>query len=182
MKMLYGHSEINQRLSVIASEINALVTTNPDFEDAVCVPILQGSVPFFHDLSKYFCWNPVVDYVGVGSYNGQSQQDLVAYKLPKRNLIEGKCVFLFDDIYDTGRTVDFFVKLLYSLGAKQVIPVVLLKRKTTNVPLDPRVNNFICCFEIWDEWVFGYGMDDDNVKGRTLKHILYNEPDNQAKV
>ena len=179
---MYSHTEIQERLVYLASDINALVTTHPDYEDAVCVPILQGSIPFFHDLTSLFCWNPVVDYVGVSSYDGQQQKTFQAYKLPKRHLVEGKTVFLFDDILDTGNTINFFANTLYSMGAKEVVPVVLLKRKVNTWDADPRIKQVIVGFEIHDEWVYGYGMDSDDYKGRTLKHILYNEQVNQAKV
>ena len=174
MKMLYSHNEINSRLNYLATDINELVTTVDGFGDAVCIPILQGSVPFFHDLSSYFCWNPVVDYVGASSYDGQDQRMIQAYKMPKRHLVQDKAVFLFDDILDTGNTINFFANTLFSMGAKEVIPVVLLKRKHSEWVQDPRINRVIVGFEIYDEWTFGYGMDDENYKGRTLKHILYN--------
>ena len=159
MKMLYSHNEINSRLNFLAADINALVTTVEGFEDAVCIPILQGSIPFFHELTNYFCWNPVVDYVGASSYEGLEQRMLQAYKLPKKHLVEGKKVFLFDDILDTGDTMTFFVNTLFSMGAKEVVPVVLLKRKFSKWIQDPRVNRVLVGFEIYDEWVFGYGMD-----------------------
>lgn len=182
IKMLYSHSEIQDRIVNMASDINALVTTIPDFEDAVCVPVLQGSIPFFHDMTSYICWNPVVAYAGVSSYNGQKQSSITTYKFPKKELIKDKCVFLFDDILDTGTTVNYLTELLYGVGAKEVIPVVLLKRKLSKQPLDSRIKRVMVGFEIEDEWVFGYGMDDENGKGRALKHILHNEPDNQAEV
>lgn len=180
--MLYSHTEIQDRLVYLAADINSLVTTNTNFEDAVCVPILQGSIPFFHDLTNLFCWNPVVDYVGVSSYDGQEQKTFQAYKLPKRHLVENKAVFLFDDILDTGNTINFFVDTLFSMGAKEVIPVVLLKRKAHTWQSDPRIKQTIVGFEIHDEWVYGYGMDSADYKSRTLKHILYNEQVNQTKV
>jgi hypoxanthine phosphoribosyltransferase len=175
-QMLLSHHLIQDRLVELASDINSLVTTNPDFEDAVCVPILQGAVPFFVELTSYLCWNPVVDYVGIRTYEGTSRSTIDAYKMPKHDYVNGKCVFLFDDILESGNTVEFFTKTLYSMGAKEVVQVALLKKKTSTYQPDPRVSKVLVGFEIDDLWVYGYGMDDENGKGRSLKHVLYNEP------
>jgi hypoxanthine phosphoribosyltransferase len=181
-QLLISHPTIVSKLVDLASDINALVTTNPDFEDAVCVPILQGAIPFFVDLTSYLCWNPVVDYVGTALYEGTSRTTINAYKMPKDNFVAGKCVFLFDDVLESGTTIDFFTKTLYSMGAKEVVPVVLLKKENSTYKQDPRVTKMFVGFEIEDHWVFGYGMDDETGKGRTLKHILYYEPIDEDKV
>ena len=76
--------------------------------------------------------------------------------------------------------MDFFVKTCFSLGATSVTPVVLLKRKDTPYVADPRADEALVMYEIADEWVWGYGMDDTHGRGRTLKHIVYDEPGSQA--
>ena len=182
MKTLITNKQLHQRISEVSNHINELVSSNPYYADAVCIPILQGSIPFFTDISKHFCWNPVVDYVGLSSYDGETQVQFHPYKMPKRSLVVDKVVFLFDDILDTGKTANFFTNTLYSLGAREVIPVFLLKRKNTNWAADSRIRSVIHCFDIADEWVFGYGMDDVESRYRTAKHILYNEQTTKTAV
>lgn len=181
MKILHAYNHIQDDLFKTAVKINTLVTgTNGFGTDTICLPILQGSTPFFTDISRYFAWDPIVDFVGASSYSGTSRQTINAYKLPKPNLVAGKAVLLFDDILDSGTTIDFFVKTCYTLGAATVIPVVLLKRKGTQYVQDPRVPMTISVYEINNEWVWGYGMDDIHGRGRTLKHIMYDESKSEA--
>lgn len=181
MKILHRFDRIQDELFRTAVKINTIVTgTDGLGTDTVCLPILQGSAPFFTDISRYFAWDPIVDYVGASSYSGTSRQMINAYKLPKPNLVAGKPVLLFDDILDSGNTIDYFVKTCYTLGATTVIPVVLLKRKSTPYVQDPRVPTTISVYEIDNEWVWGYGMDDIHGKGRTSKHIVYHEPNAEA--
>lgn len=181
MKVLHRFDQIQEDLFKAAVKINTIVTgKNGLGNNTVCLPILQGAAPFFTDISRHFAWDPIVDYVGASSYDGTTRQMINAYKLPKPNLITGNPVLLFDDILDSGNTIDFFINTCYSLGATTVIPIVLLKRKATEYKQDPRVPVIISVYDIDDEWVWGYGMDDANGRARTHKHILYDEPKSEA--
>ncbi len=179
MKILHRYDQIQEDLFQLGVKINKIVSSDPIHKDAVCLPILQGVTPFFTDVSRHFAWDPIVDFVGASSYSGQNRQMINAYKMPKPNVIQDKSVFIFDDILDSGATMDFFVKTCFSSGATAVTPVVLLKRKSIPYTLpttpDPRVNETLFVYEINSEWVWGYGMDDVHGRGRTIKHILYDE-------
>lgn len=172
MKTLYTYNKIQEALFSKAMALNKIISTDPDMKDPVCLPVLQGAAPFFVDFSRNFAWNPVVDYVGVSSYEGTNRGTINAYKMPKPNLIMGKPVMIFDDILDSGTTMDFLVKTCFSLGATAVMPVVLLKRKDTPYVNDPRAKDLLSVFEIGDEWVWGYGMDDEEGRCRSYKHII----------
>jgi hypoxanthine phosphoribosyltransferase len=172
MKTLYPNNKIQEALFKKAMALNNIISTDPDMKDPVCLPVLQGATPFFVDISRNFAWNPIVDYVGVSSYEGTSRQTINAYKMPKPDLIAGKAVMIFDDILDSGTTMDFLVKTCFSLGATAVMPVVLLKRSATPYVNDPRAKELLSVFEIGDEWVWGYGMDDEEGRCRAYKHII----------
>jgi hypoxanthine phosphoribosyltransferase len=169
MTTLISNTEIHSKLKKLAIELNSQFVNRTD---VVCMPILQGSVKFFADLSHYFRFNPVVEYVGASSYNGQDRGDIVAYKLPTPELVAGKTILLFDDILESGQTINFFTNLLYSLGAAEVIPIMLLRRVDTKYKYDPRVESFHEVFVIGDSWVFGYGMDDESGHYRSHPDIL----------
>jgi hypoxanthine phosphoribosyltransferase len=172
MKTLYSNSHIQEALFSKAVKLNTIVDTDPDMHDPVCLPILQGATNFFVDLSKNFAWNPQVDYVGVSSYEGTERKTINAYKMPKPDYVANRAVMIFDDILDSGHTMDFLVKTCFSLGAKAVMPVVLIKRKNTPYVNDPRAKDLVSVFEIGDEWIWGYGMDDEFGRCRTYKHII----------
>lgn len=170
MKELISNDRIQTELGKTASVLNDLFVNR---EDIVCVPILQGGVRFFVDLSSKFAFNPVVKYAGVSSYDGMFSREIDAYKLPKREDVEGKTVLVFDDILDTGNTMDYLINLLFDMGAKEVIPVFLLGRETRTYQFDPRIKNAFELFTIGEEWVFGYGMDNPTGHYRTLNYIAY---------
>lgn len=169
MKTLIHSEEIQKELDVLADTLNNKFVNK---SDVVCVPILQGGVKFFVDLSNRFKFNPVVDYVGASSYHGEERRDIKAYKLPEPGLIANKTVLLFDDILESGQTMKFFTNLLFSFGAKEVIPVVLLKRADSKAELDPRIKKSYHCFSIGDSWVFGYGMDNEDGLFRCYPEVL----------
>ena len=169
MTTLISNAEIHERLQSVASELNNKYVNR---NDIMCIPILQGSTKFFADISEYFRFNPVVEYVGASSYSGQTRGEIVAYKLPTPEVVAGKTILLFDDILESGETMKFFTNLLYSLGAAEVIPVVLLRRVDSKNQYDPRVGEFHEVFVIDDSWVFGYGMDNEDGEYRCHPDIL----------
>ena len=170
MKELISSDKIQEQLDITAQTLNNVFEGR---NDVVCMPILQGGVKFFVDLSSRFTFNPIVKYAGMSSYEGVFSQEIDAYKLPKSEDVNGKTVLVFDDILDTGNTMDFIIRFLFSIGAKEVIPVFLLGRKTKTYQFDPRIQNTFELFTIGEEWVFGYGMDNLTGHYRTLNYIAY---------
>ena len=170
MKELISNDQIQTELEKTAKKLNDLFVNRVDI---VCVPILQGGVRFFVDLSSKFAFNPVVKYAGVSSYDGMFSREIDAYKIPKSEDVLDKTVLVFDDILDTGNTMDYLIKALFDMGAKEVIPVFLLGRKTRTYQFDPRIQNAFELFTIGEEWVFGYGMDNPTGHYRTLNYIAY---------
>ena len=78
--------------------------------------------------------------------------------------LKGKRVYIIDDICDTGATILEALFMVNSRLAEEVKVVTLLRRK--DVVLITDFNGF----EINDEWVIGYGLDDNGLK-RNLQDI-----------
>ena len=86
---------------------------------------------------------------------------------------------LFDDIADSGNTLNFLTSMLKQYGAKEVKSCVLIKKAHCAHPID------VCGFTMTeDHFVFGYGMDGVDGRGRSLNTILYenNSVENQAVI
>jgi len=150
-----------------AQAINNLYEDLEIEQDIVFCPILQGAVPFFAEICKYLLIEPYVDYIGVSSYQGKQQKEFLVYKMPDANLVKGKTVWLFDDIADSGKTLKFLKTTLLSFGAKEVKACVLLKKQSCQYPVD------IYGYPLEDEmWVWGYGMDAPNGRGRTSNILM----------
>jgi hypoxanthine phosphoribosyltransferase len=165
-QVLFSPWDIEERVLDIAENLNSIYEDNAD--DVLFCPILQGAVPFFADICKGITFAPAVDYVGLSSYKGTEQQkEFSVYKVFVLDLIKGKTVWLFDDIADSGKTLEFLKKLALSMGAKEVKTCVLLKKKSCPFEVD------FYGFEVEDDqWVWGYGMDLDNSVGRTESAIF----------
>jgi hypoxanthine phosphoribosyltransferase len=170
VEIILSPNELEEIAFGVAEVINNLYdnkTLEVEHEVVFC-PILQGAVPFFADICKGLLMEPYVEYIGVSSYKGKEQQkEFNVYKVPVHDVIKGRTVWLFDDIVDSGRTLDFFTKLLLSMGAKEVKTCVLLKKKSCTFPVD------VYGYELDDDmWVWGYGMDAPNGRGRTANVLM----------
>ena len=169
-EILYGHLEIQKKVVSIANYFNNKNYYDKLYkqdEELVFVPILQGVVPFFSDIVKNIEFDPFIEYIGISSYEGESQKGFNLYKPIDPEIVKGRKVWVFDDIADSGKTLGFVVGMLEQYGAKEVNTCVLLKKKHCIYPIN------IHGFEMNDEWVWGYGMDAPNGKGRGLKDIYY---------
>ncbi len=72
----------------------------------------------------------------------------------------GKDVILVEDIVDTGMTLKYLKRLLYSRGANSMKIATLLDkpaRRVSELTVD------YSCFVIPDAFVVGYGLDYDEV-------------------
>ena len=129
--------------------------------------ITASVIPFFTNLATYLEFDPYVEYIGAASYEGTEQQEVKTYRMPDPELIKGKDVWLFDDIADSGKTLQYLTDILTSYGAKRVYTCVLLKKNTCPFPVD------IYGFPLEDDaWIHGYGLDAPNGRGR-ISPALY---------
>ena len=160
-KVLYNPIQIDDCIFNIADHFNQKYKKDIEHNLVFC-PILQGVVPFFSDLIKYINVEPYVEYLGISSYKGLEQGDFLVYKMPDPNLIKDKIVWIFDDIADTGNTLQFAKQTLLEYGALDVKTCTLLKKSICLFPVD------IYGFTLKnDNWIHGYGLDAPNGRGRT---------------
>jgi hypoxanthine phosphoribosyltransferase len=170
VEIILSPNELEEIAFGVAEQINEIYenkTLEIEHEVVFC-PILQGAIPFFADICKGVLMEPYVEYIGLSSYKGKEQQDdFSVYKIPPVETIKGRTVWLFDDIADSGKTLNFLSRLLLSMGAREVKTCVLLKKKSCTYPVD------IYGYELEDEmWVWGYGMDAPNGRCRTANVLM----------
>ena len=164
-RILYTPWQIEEVVDGIATHLNTLYDQENE-DQVVLAPILQGAVPFFSDVSRNLLFNPYVDFIGVSSYVGEQQTEFNLYKAPDPTIVKDRVVWLFDDIADSGKTLEFLKALLLSLGAKEVKTCILLKKNHCPFPVD------LYGFPMDNEWVWGYGMDAPDGRGRLLNAIF----------
>ena len=129
-KVLFDPVQIDDCVWGIAKHINEKYKNGDEEVNVVFCPILTGVIPFFVNLSNYLEFDPYVEYIGAASYEGTEQQEIKTYKMPNPELIKGKTVWLFDDIADSGKTLQHLKDILISYEAKEVLTCVLLKKNT----------------------------------------------------
>ena len=167
MKVLFEKEIIEARIEFLATQI--LNRHKSEKIPIVLVCVLNGGFVFYSKLAeKLSSLDPECDFVKVRSYEGKERGDLNLI-LDKSIDITNKHVYLIDDIYDSGITMNALANHFYQFEPASVQMVTLIKRyiNEVNMPVGSLYG-----FEITDEWVVGFGMDDDLGKKRSLPYIL----------
>jgi hypoxanthine phosphoribosyltransferase len=160
--ILFSSEDIQNKVAQMAAYIDRKHTEE---DDVVMICVLNGGFMFFSDLVKHMWKDVEIDFIRAKSYNGQDQGVVHILKDIETN-IEGKHVYVVDDFYDTGNTLDRILEHLSTQNPKSIQMVTLLTRDISPIPDYPHTTGFM----IKDEWVVGYGMDN-NSKERNLDYI-----------
>ena len=160
MITLFTEREIKNKVGEIAYNIKKTKHDLPP----VFICVLNGAFMFFTDLVKQV-GDCHIDFIRAKSYENQSQGEIRILKSIDID-IEGKDVYLVDDIYDSGNTMNRLVKHLQYNNPKSITPVTLFKKHYSNT------DGLIYGFELTNEhWLIGYGLDAENGLKRNQKHI-----------
>ena len=125
------------------------------------VSILIGATPFTTDLMKALARrgiHPMLDVLWLESYrDARESSGRVVVRADVARNVEGRGILIIDDVFDTGRTLDFAKQHLLAKGAREVLTVAL-----TQKPWAPRGENGVdfCAFDAPGRFLVGYGMDD----------------------
>ena len=164
MKLLYSQKLIDQTVEKLGNKLTQ------DFEGStskkVFVGLLNGGFMFFSDLTKHINTPIECDLMRVKSYSGKKQGDIQITK-DLETPIKGKDVYVIDDIYDSGNTMNTVVSYLELKKPNSISIVTLLTRDFSPIPKCPSYHGLI----IKDEWVCGYGMDDSKGYMRNSPNI-----------
>jgi hypoxanthine phosphoribosyltransferase len=167
MKVLFENEVIEKRIDEIATQI--LNRHKSEKIPIVLVCVLNGGFVFYSKLvEKLSSLDPECDFVKVRSYEGRERGDLNMI-LDKSVDVTGKHVYLIDDIYDSGVTMNALANHFYQFDPVSVHMVTLIKRYINEVDMPL---GSLYGFVLEDEWVVGFGMDDDLGKKRSLPYIL----------
>ena len=167
MKVLFEKSQIENRIKEIGVQI--LNRHKEESNPIVLVGVLNGGFMFYSKLvDQLALLDPQCDFIRVKSYKGR-EHEVPEIIIPSSLNVKNKFIYIIDDIYDTGLTMEALKNQFTDLGASGVSIVTLIKRAINEV--DMPVNS-LYGFEIHDEWVVGYGMDDEEGRKRSLPYIL----------
>ena len=152
MKLLFSEKQIQSTVKLLSENIRYdMDSTTPK----VFVGLLNGAFMFYKDIVREINCPVECDFMRIKSYSGKKQGDIQITK-DLETPIKGKDVYVVDDIYDSGNTMNVVTKYLDLKQPNSINIVTLLTRDFSPIPKMPSYHGFT----IKDEWVCGYGMDD----------------------
>ncbi len=165
-KVLIPEVKIQARLKELARQINQ------DYQgtEVTAVCVLKGSFIFFCDLIRELEIPLTCEFLGVSSYgNEKVSSGEVKITLDINEPIEDKHVIIFEDIVDSGLTLNYIKNSLKSRNPASLRTCsLLLKPKSLKLPMEVDYVGF----HIGEEFVVGYGIDYAQ-KYRGLPYLGY---------
>jgi hypoxanthine phosphoribosyltransferase len=158
--ILFTEQEIQTKVKQIASQLNQTHHSSPP----VYICVLNGAFMFFADLVKHIepCY---IDFIKAKSYENNNQYEVNILTNISSN-ISNKPVYLVDDIYDSGNTINHIIQHLLQYNPLSITPVTLFKRHTSSRP------DLIYGFDLQDEsFLVGYGLNAFDDTKRNLPYI-----------
>ena len=152
-RILISKEEIQKRVKELAAELDR------DYagKRPLMICILKGSVPFFADLIREMQIEIEMDFMAISSYGAgaRSSGEVRMVKDLDRS-IENRHVIIVEDIVDSGYTLSYLKRMLYSRHPQSVkICALLDKFERREVELEADYKGF----DIANEFVIGYGLD-----------------------
>jgi len=153
IKTLIPETRIRTRLTELAQQLNY------DYQgkEVTAICVLKGTFVFFSDLIRLLEFPLTCEFLGLSSYGNETQSSgEVKVTLDINEPLEGRHVLVFEDIVDTGLTLDY---ILSSLRARrpESLKVCTLLQKPESMKVDLPVD--YVGFKMGDEFVIGYGVD-----------------------
>ena len=129
--------------------------------EGTAINILIGATPFTSDLMKALARleiHPILDALWLESYrDARESSGRVVVRADIAREVKGRGVLIIDDVFDTGRTLEFAKSHLLAKGAREVITCALARK-----PWAPEgeTNVDFHAFDAPGRYLVGYGMDD----------------------
>jgi hypoxanthine phosphoribosyltransferase len=144
------------------TELGRQIETDYAGHELVLVCILKGGVLFLTDLMRAIHIPHAIDFMAVSSYGVGAREStgIVRIIMDLERDIRDKHVLLVEDIIDSGRTLHYICEVLNARDPASLKVCTLLdkyERREVDVSLD------YVGFHIPNEFVFGYGLDLDEL-------------------
>lgn len=170
-KVLISEEQLQSRIR----ELGERLSRDYAGKDPVVVGVLKGVVVFYADMLRRLTVPCQTDFMWISSYEGTESTGNMVVKKDISTDIRGRHVLILEDIFDTGRSLDFTYRhLLESQPASLEICTLLDKpsRRAPGVSLQPAYVGFT----VPNEFVVGYGLDF-NEHYRNLPYVGVLKPE-----
>ena len=154
LKVLLSEAQIKARIEELGKELSEeYAGKNP-----VVVGVLKGVVVFYADMIRQIKVPCQLDFMWISSYSGTESTGTTRVKQDLSADIKGRHVLILEDIFDTGRSLDYTYRYLMSKEPASLKICTLLdkpERRDPKVTLKADYTGFV----IPNEFVVGYGLD-----------------------
>ncbi|MCF0112522.1 MAG: hypothetical protein HUJ60_00920 [Bacilli bacterium] len=169
-KMILNEQEALDVCARLGRDIDAQID-----KDGTIIPIflgvMNGALPFLYELVKHVKHLLQIDFIKVSSYSGtQTTGKLTIQKEPDRNL-EGKDVYLIEDIIDTGITMHHLIQYIKDVYKPRHLYVVVLAKRVIKDALYDVQADFTGIYIDDPRYVLGFGFDYYGL-GRSLPYVF----------
>ena len=173
-RVLLTEEQIQERIAQLAKQLSEeYAGKNPIF-----VGVLKGVVMFYADVIKRVTVPCQMDFMWISSYKGTSSGEMVVRKDISSD-IKGRHVVILEDIYDSGKSLNFTYNHLLEKEPASLRICTLLDKPEGRMP-GITLKADIVGFDIPNEFVVGYGLDYDEYY-RNLPYIGILKPEVYAK-
>ena len=151
--IMFSKEQLQTRIAELAAQLDSEYAG----KTPLMVGILKGSVMFYADLLRAMTIPVEMDFMAISSY-GAGSKSSGEVKLIKDldRKIEGRDVVIVEDIIDSGYTLSYLKRMLYSRKPSSVKICALLDKYSRRVvPIEADYKGFDC----EDEFVIGFGLD-----------------------
>jgi len=152
-EVLISEEHIQRR----TAELGARICRDFVGEQILIIAVLKGALLFLADLIRHIDLPLAVDFLAVSSYGaGTESSGVVRILKDLDETITHRNVIIVEDIVDSGRTLDYLLRMLRQRNPATLHVCTLLDkrdRREIEVPID------YVGFEVPDAFVVGYGLD-----------------------
>ena len=174
-KVLLTQEQIADRIA----QLGEVLTRDYADKNPVIVGVMKGVVVFYADMLRQIKVPCQLEFMWISSYAGTSSTGQMVVKRDVSADLEGRHVLILEDIFDTGRSLDFTYRHLMEKKPASIKICTLLdkpSRRDEGITLQADYVGF----EIPNEFVVGYGLDY-NEYYRNLPYIGVLKPEVYAQ-
>ena len=169
-----------EAIQTTVARLGAQISHDYAGQKLLLLGILKGSVVFLSDLMRHITIPHEIDFLAISSYGRGVRESSGIVRLIKdlEESVEGKSLLIVEDIIDSGHTLHYLLQILQAHNPASLKICTLLSksaRREVDIPVD------YIGFDIEDKYVFGYGLDMDEVFrnlpfiGTVKQNVFYQE-------
>ena len=168
-----------EQIQAKIEELGKILTAEYADKNPVIVGVLKGVVVFYADMIRHIKVPCEMDFMWISSYSGTNSTGQMEVKRDVTCDIKDRHVVILEDIYDTGRSLDYTYKHLMSKNPASVKICTLLDKPERRDPAVTVTADYTG-FVIPNKFVVGYGLDF-NEHYRNLPYVGVLKPEAYEK-